>query len=97
MNVLQTHRTQNAAAVADAAGISGRHAGTLALPAAFGSARNRPGIRLRRTRSKPWFSEYCGPTKPVSVKRFERFNVFTAEKLCTRVSPPGLKVIRSKR
>src|ERR1035437_94329 len=44
------HTTQNASAVTYASGISSRHAGALALPAALGSARNRPAIRLRGLR-----------------------------------------------
>jgi len=40
--VLQTHRSQNTAAVADAPGIPGQHAGALVAKAAFGAARQGP-------------------------------------------------------
>src|ERR1035437_6767011 len=54
MNVLQTYRTQKAAAVADAARISRGQTGTLILPAAVHSTGNRPIIRskLRPDRTK---------------------------------------------
>src|SRR5271157_5091015 len=48
MNRLQTDRTQNTSAVADASRVSRGHAGMLVLPAAFHSPANRPIIRLSK-------------------------------------------------
>src|SRR5208337_3365958 len=63
VNVLQPHRTQNAAAVADASGVSRGQAGAQDTPEASATA----AAFWVRCGCRPWFSEYCGPAKPVSV------------------------------